>query len=318
LFGASKSLDTFTSALQSADVGVADAESELKALEEEIRSGVRKTRGEQVSSAVIGKKLVRLDADTADALAAARTKVSEATESYNRRLKTLQNAESAIKEERKVAQDNFEFMAKLDNLTEIMDEDDFTLLAYSAGLPIEYAQGLYASKKGNDAVAKVYVSLVESGRFDLDNVPASVRNQVVTQVDVSKIPLKGKAPKAEEVEIPTFENFLDEFMTTPQGQEIIKRAEEQVRQSLPLEERKRIVGEAVRSLYDETVGEQEKTATKAKDFFTKTQLAKGAANAGMSITEFGNLSADDANEFIQKVSETTDLSDEEFLELLNK
>ena len=41
----------------------------------------------------------------------------------------------------------------------------------------------------------------------------------------------------------------------------------------------------------------------AKDFFTNTQLSIGAAKAGMGITEFGNLSVDEANRFIREVEE---------------
>lgn len=46
--------------------------------------------------------------------------------------------------------------------------------------------------------------------------------------------------------------------------------------------------------------------TLAKNFFTKTQLSKGATAAGMTITEFGNLTADEANEFITGVDEISD------------
>ena len=41
----------------------------------------------------------------------------------------------------------------------------------------------------------------------------------------------------------------------------------------------------------------------AKDFFTNTQLSIGAAKAGMGVTEFGNLSVDEANRFIRDVEE---------------
>lgn len=44
----------------------------------------------------------------------------------------------------------------------------------------------------------------------------------------------------------------------------------------------------------------------AKDYFTKSQLAKGAANAQMSISEFGDLSVDEANSYIYEVYDDED------------
>lgn len=39
----------------------------------------------------------------------------------------------------------------------------------------------------------------------------------------------------------------------------------------------------------------------AKDFFTNTQIARGAANAGMTFSEFSKLSVDEANKFINVI-----------------
>ena len=47
--------------------------------------------------------------------------------------------------------------------------------------------------------------------------------------------------------------------------------------------------------------EAEQEVITAKDYFSDTQIAKGALNAGMSITDFGNLSKDEANQYISEI-----------------
>lgn len=62
---------------------------------------------------------------------------------------------------------------------------------------------------------------------------------------------------------------------------------------------------ALREAYNETIGE---SAVKAKDFFTNTQISKGAAKAGMSLSEFGELSADEANRYITDSTSSTTIN----------
>jgi hypothetical protein len=62
----------------------------------------------------------------------------------------------------------------------------------------------------------------------------------------------------------------------------------------------------------------------AEDFFTNSQLSKGAANAGMSVEEFGKLPQDEANRYIQgdrssgEVNSYQDYGEDEVVDLLVK
>lgn len=66
----------------------------------------------------------------------------------------------------------------------------------------------------------------------------------------------------EEIVIPPFEQFVDEFMETDKGKELISKLEEQKQQTLSLVERRRLVSEEVRDLYDQAVKTAESTKKK--------------------------------------------------------
>ena len=57
--------------------------------------------------------------------------------------------------------------------------------------------------------------------------------------------------------------------------------------------------------------------TKAKDFFTATQLSKGAEKASMSIAEFSDLTVDEANKFIRGKEAEVFLTDENLESIAN-
>ena len=65
--------------IQAAEDELLSAKQELGALQDEIAGGVRKIKGERVSSRVIGGKLTQLDKDTADAVSAAEARVRESS-----------------------------------------------------------------------------------------------------------------------------------------------------------------------------------------------------------------------------------------------
>lgn len=96
-------------------------------------------------------------------------------------------------------------------------------------------------------------------------------------------------------EVPSFDIFLDEFMTTDEASLIISAAEKERNQTLSLEARRKIVADAIRSSYDDLAAQGVELA---KDFYTNTQISIGSHNAGMTISEFGKLSVDEARNFV--------------------
>lgn len=94
--------------------------------------------------------------------------------------------------------------------------------------------------------------------------------------------------------IPTFEEFLSE-------------AENEVQMTFTPE-----VREELRAAYEEEVANINiPDSLKAENHFTSTQLSKGAGKAGMTITEFGKLHRDEANNYIFGDTSTSDTPEEE-------
>ncbi len=129
-------------------------------------------------------------------------------------------------------------------------------------------------------------------------------------------------------EIPTMDQFVDEFMQTPEGKELIDVVQNQAQQTLTPEARRAALKEQLGGLYEQTVAQIQASqgsggGQTAADWFSETQLAKGAAKAGMTISEFSGLSVDEANKFIYGEEADDDggsggMSDEEFLENMRK
>ena len=79
--------------------------------------------------------------------------------------------------------------------------------------------------------------------------------------------------------IPTFDEFVDEILQTPQGEEIINNYQEQVRQTLMPDMRRQVVANEVKDLYDKAI---EATTPKPKgEKFSSTEKKK-LEQAGLS------------------------------------
>jgi len=114
--------------------------------------------------------------------------------------------------------------------------------------------------------------------------------------EVKRAPEKMPAPSPLAEQIPTFDEFVDEILQTPEGQSIIQNYEEQAQQTLMPNKRREVVANAVQDLYNQAV-----EATTPKEEFSSTEKKKleqaGLSNAsrqeqlnylyGKTTNEFG-------------------------------
>lgn len=141
----------------------------------------------------------------------------------------------------------------INNIKKILNKEDLTVDDVAEVNRLAAEAGLFAEKVD-------YLSVAEAKSL---GVPYGTTRQ--DAMNRGLIPGNGDNGG---IDIPNFDDFVDEFMQTEQGQESIRLIEEQRRQTLTPEARKRALEEELRDLYNQTVSEltpkEEFTATEKK------------------------------------------------------
>ena len=127
------------------------------------------------------------------------------------------------------------------------------------------------------------------------------------QVNLGKEPIK-KTTDTTDIEIIPFDQFVDEYMASPKGQELIKKIERERQQSLTITAQRKAVADTIRGLYDQVVseyGQEEFTSTEKKkleqaglkdadrqkqlDYLYGKKDTGGGETGGMTDEEFLNF-----------------------------
>jgi len=137
---------------------------------------------------------------------------------------------------------------------------------------------------------------------------------IAQQASLKRKPVVTEDEEITGIEIPDFDTFVDEFMQTPEGQQVISQLESQRGASIPLEERRRLVSEEVRGLFDRAVEEAKNVVTGPK--FSQSQLIKleGAGLLNAPREEQIAFLTEDSDD--GETGEDRNLTEEEFLVFL--
>ena len=193
-------LSKYQDAQTAAGVGTAQSDAEaarknLQDVENRILAEAETFRGERVSSAVINKKLVRLDQETSEELRQARSRVTLAESKATERERQATQMFNFARDEQNQAQENFRTLLA----NGVTDYVSLLPLAQAAGIPEDQLRALTTAKIGNTAAVDAYKKALEAGKIKLSQIPESIRGKVLEGMDVEKLPTEVTAETKKEV-----------------------------------------------------------------------------------------------------------------------